>query len=80
MDIDGLGAETVDALVEAKLIKNVADLYDLTFYQVEELERMAEKSSNNLILGVKASKKMPFAKVLFGLGIRFVWRNCRLKN
>ncbi len=72
MDIDGLGAETVDALVEAKLIKNVADLYDLTFYQVEELERMAEKSSNNLILGVKASKKMPFAKVLFGLGIRFV--------
>jgi len=72
MDIDGLGTETIDALVEAKLINNVADLYDLTFYDVEKLERMAEKSSNNLVLGVKASKIMPFPKVLFGLGIRYV--------
>ncbi|MDX2362797.1 MAG: NAD-dependent DNA ligase LigA [Crocinitomicaceae bacterium] len=72
MDIDGLGAETVDALFEEGLIKNVADLYELTFDQVVELERMADKSANNLIDGVKASKSMPFEKVLFGLGIRFV--------
>lgn len=72
MNIDGLGAETVDALFEAGLIHNVADLYELTFDQVVEMERMADKSANNLIEGVKASKEMPFHKVLFGLGIRFV--------
>ena len=72
MDIDGLGVETIDALVETKLITNVGDLYDLTFDEVVEMERMADKSANNLVLGVKASKTMPFAKVLFGLGIRFV--------
>ena len=72
MDIDGLGAETVDALFEEGLIRNMADLYELTFDQVVELERMADKSANNLIAGVKASKEKPFEKVLFGLGIRFV--------
>ncbi|MCH2223810.1 MAG: NAD-dependent DNA ligase LigA [Crocinitomicaceae bacterium] len=72
MDIDGLGVETVDALFEAKLIENLADLYELTFDQVVELERMADKSANNLIQGVEASKEIPFEKVLFGLGIRFV--------
>lgn len=72
MNIDGLGAETVDALFDAGLIKNYADLYDLTFDQVVELERMADKSANNLIFGVRDSKEIPFERVLFGLGIRFV--------
>lgn len=72
MNIDGLGAETVDALVEVGLIHNYADLYTLTFDQVVELERMADKSANNLIAGIEASKAIPFERVLFGLGIRFV--------
>lgn len=72
MNIDGLGAETVDALFEQGLVRNCADLYDLTFHQVVELERMADKSANNLIAGVEASKSVPFERVLFGLGIRFV--------
>ena len=72
MNIDGLGTETVDALYEAGHIKNYADLYDLTFDQVVNLERMADKSANNLIFGVQASKDIPFERVLFGLGIRFV--------
>ena len=72
MNIDGLGTETVDALYEAGLVKNSADLYDLTFDQVVDLERMADKSANNLIAGVLASKEIPFERVLFGLGIRFV--------
>lgn len=72
MDIDGLGAETVDALFEKGLVKNCADLYDLKFEQIVDLERMADKSANNLLKGIEASKKVPFEKVLFGLGIRFV--------
>ena len=72
MDIDGIGTETVDALFEEGLIRNMADLYELTFDQVVDLERMADKSANNLIDGIEASKTKPFEKVLFGLGIRFV--------
>ena len=72
MDIDGLGAETVDNLFEVGLIKNIADLYELTFDQVIEIERMADKSVNNLLSGLKMSKEISFPKVLFGLGIRFV--------
>jgi DNA ligase (NAD+) len=72
MNIDGLGTETVDALFDAGLVDNVADLYELTFDQVVDLERMADKSANNLLAGVVASKSQPFEKVLFGLGIRFV--------
>jgi len=72
LDVDGLGAETVDALFDAGMIQNYADLYDLTFDQVVALERMADKSANNLISGIEASKQIPFEKVLFGLGIRFV--------
>lgn len=72
MNIDGLGAETVTQLFEAGLINNVADLYDLTFEQVIPLERMAEKSVNNLLKGLKESKHIPFEKVLFALGIRYV--------
>lgn len=72
MDIDGLGAETIDTLVEQGLIKDIADLYDLEFNQLVDLERMADKSVNNLLEGIKASKSQPFEKVLFGLGIRYV--------
>lgn len=72
MNIDGLGSETVTQLFEAGLIKNYADLYDLTFEEVIPLERMAEKSVNNLLNGLQESKKIPFEKVLFALGIRYV--------
>ena len=72
MDIDGLGAETVELLYNEGLIKNYADLYELTIEQVIPLERMAEKSAQNLISGIEASKKIPFEKVLFALGIRYV--------
>lgn len=72
MDIDGLGAETVQLLFDKGLIKNSADLYDLTFDQLIDLDRMAEKSANNLLLGLKASKEVPFERVLFALGIRYV--------
>jgi len=72
MNIDGLGAETVDLLFSKHLISNVADLYDLTFDQVVNLDRMADKSADNLIKGIEASKEVPFERVLFALGIRFV--------
>jgi DNA ligase (NAD+) len=72
MNIDGLGAETVDVLVEKGLIKSYADLYDLTFDQVVDLDRMADKSADNLINGLLLSKNVPFERVLFSLGIRFV--------
>jgi DNA ligase (NAD+) len=72
MDIDGLGGETVDLLRKEGLIKNYADLYDLTVEQVIPLERMAEKSAKNMIQGIEKSKEIPFEKVLFALGIRFV--------
>lgn len=72
MNIDGLGAETVDLMYEKGLVKTIADLYDLTFDQVVNLDRMGEKSANNLILGLKASENVPFERVLFALGIRFV--------
>ena len=72
MDIDGIGSETVDQLVEAGLIHNYADLYDLTVEQVLPLERMAQKSAENMVQGIEASKQVPFERVLFGLGIRYV--------
>ncbi|WBX74522.1 NAD-dependent DNA ligase LigA [Tenacibaculum pacificus] len=72
MDIDGLGGETVDLLRKEGLIQNYADLYDLTAEQVIPLERMAEKSAQNMIAGIEKSKEIPFEKVLFALGIRFV--------
>ncbi|QTD37144.1 NAD-dependent DNA ligase LigA [Polaribacter batillariae] len=72
MDIDGLGGETVDLLRKVGLIQNYADLYDLKIEQIIPLERMAEKSAQNLIAGIEKSKKIPFEKVLFALGIRFV--------
>jgi DNA ligase (NAD+) len=72
LNIDGLGEETVDLLYEKKLLSNVSDLYEFTFDQLLALDRMAEKSANNLLLSIEASKKIPFERVLFGLGIRFV--------
>jgi DNA ligase (NAD+) len=71
MNIDGLGTETVEDLYEAGLIDDMADLYDLKKEQVIELERMAEKSAQNLVEGVEASKKIPFERVLYALGIRY---------
>ncbi len=72
MNIDGLGAETVELLYKEGLIDNYADLYDLTKEQIIPLERMAEKSAANIIEGVENSKQIAFEKVLFALGIRFV--------
>ena len=72
LDIDGLGSETIDLLYTKNLVKNPADLYDLTFEQLINLDRMAEKSAKNLILGIENSKKSTFERILFGLGIRFV--------
>lgn len=72
MDIEGLGGETVALLFQNKLIQNYADLYDLTVPQLLPLERMAQKSAENLVNGVQNSIKIPFENVLFALGIRFV--------
>ncbi|MEM6686523.1 MAG: NAD-dependent DNA ligase LigA [Bacteroidota bacterium] len=72
MDIDGLGGETVALLVKEGLITNYADLYELTKEQIIPLERMAEKSAENLVNGIEASKNIPFERVLFALGIRYV--------
>jgi DNA ligase (NAD+) len=72
MDIEGLGGETVDLLRKEGLIENYADLYDLKVEQIVPLERMAEKSAQNMIDGILKSKNIPFEKVLFALGIRFV--------
>ena len=72
MNIDGLGAESVELLFKSGLISNFADLYELKMEQIIPLERMAEKSAGNMIKGIEASKKIPFEKVLFALGIRYV--------
>ncbi|EMY81856.1 DNA ligase Lig [Psychroflexus gondwanensis ACAM 44] len=72
MDIEGLGGETVALLVRENLIEDYADLYTLSKEDILPLERMAEKSAENLIKGVEASKDIPFERVLYGLGIRFV--------
>ncbi|MCG2420043.1 NAD-dependent DNA ligase LigA [Aequorivita sp. F47161] len=72
MDIEGLGGETVALLVNNGLINNYADLYLLTEEQIIPLERMAQKSAENIVKGIEASKQIPFERVLFGLGIRYV--------
>ncbi len=72
MDIDGLGEAVVAQLVEAGLLETYADLYELKTEQLLPLERMAEKSAQNLIDAITKSKKQPFERVLYGLGIRFV--------
>ena len=72
MNIDGLGPETVDMFYRLGLIKNTADLYQLTTDDIKNLDRMGEKSAENIIKGIEASKEVPFERVLFALGIRFV--------
>jgi len=72
MDIEGLGGETVALLFNNGLIQNYADLYELTTTQILPLERMAQKSADNLINGIEKSKDVIFERVLFALGIRFV--------
>ncbi|MDG1251248.1 MAG: NAD-dependent DNA ligase LigA [Flavobacteriaceae bacterium] len=72
MDIEGLGGETVSLLFHEGLLSNIADLYRLKKEKILPLERMAEKSVNNLFEGIGKSKNKPFSKVLFGLGIRYV--------
>lgn len=72
MNIDGLGEETIEQLYNAGLVKNIVDLYHLTKEQLLPLERMAEKSVNNLLKGLEDSKKVPFERVLFAIGIRYV--------
>lgn len=72
MDIDSLGAETVETLFKQKLVSNYADLYNLTFEDLIKLDRFGEKSVENLIKGIESSKAIPFERVLFALGIRMV--------
>jgi len=72
MNIDGLGTETIDLLFENNLINNVSDLYELKTEQLIHLERMGEKSAENIIKGLEESKSVPFHKLLFALGIRYV--------
>lgn len=72
LDIEGLGESVVDQLVTEGLISNYADLYELKVEQIIPLERMAEKSAQNLIDGINKSKEQPFERVLYALGIRFV--------
>ena len=72
MDIDGLGEVLVNQLTERGLAKNVADLYKLTKDDLLQLERMGEKSTENVLAEIEASKKLPLERVIYGLGIRFV--------
>ncbi|WP_430810070.1 MULTISPECIES: NAD-dependent DNA ligase LigA [unclassified Carboxylicivirga] len=72
MNIDGLGIETIDLLYKHGFVNDVADLYALHPMQLSGLERMGEKSANNILAGLDASKKVEFARVLFALGIRYV--------
>lgn len=72
MNIEGLGSETVTLLYKSQLAQNYADLYELKKEQIIPLERMAEKSAENLINGIENSKQIPFERVLYALGIRYV--------
>jgi DNA ligase (NAD+) len=72
MDIDGVGEKLVAAMLQAGLIHDFSDLYHLTREQVQSLERMAEKSAQNVIDSIEASKRRPLSRVLFALGIRYV--------
>jgi DNA ligase (NAD+) len=72
MDIEGLGGETIELLWENGMLKNIADIYDLNPQQLAALPRLGDKSAANILDGVRASKSVPFERVLFALGIRFV--------
>ena len=72
MNIDGLGPETIDLFFQAGMIHDIADLYSLTVRDMARLERLGEKSARNIVLGLEKSKQVPFERVLFAIGIRFV--------
>ncbi len=72
MNIEGLGPETVDLFYQEGLIHDVADLYDLKAADISRLERLGEKSAENIISGIARSREVPYERVLFALGIRFV--------
>ena len=72
LDIDGLGTETVELLHESGLLNNIADIYDLKAVDLAALPRLGDKSADNIIRSINSSKSVPFARVLFGLGVRFV--------
>ncbi|PKP19568.1 MAG: DNA ligase (NAD(+)) LigA [Bacteroidetes bacterium HGW-Bacteroidetes-21] len=72
MDIEGMGDETVETLFQKGIIRNVADIYDISFDKIIKIDRMAEKSANNLVVAIEKSKQIPFSRVLFALGIRYV--------
>lgn len=72
LNIDGLGNETAELLFENGLVNNIADLYDLRAADLAVLPRLGERSADNIISSIEGSKSVPFARVLFGLGIRFV--------
>ena len=72
MDIDGLGEALVNQLTERGLVRNVADLYRLTKDDLLQLERMGDKSAENVLAEIKASRSLPLERVIYGLGIRFV--------
>ena len=72
MNIDGLGSETIDQFYQEGLIHTIADLYALKAPDIARLERMGKKSALNIMEGIRASKEVPFERVLFALGIRFV--------
>jgi DNA ligase (NAD+) len=72
MDIDTLGKERIDLFYEMGMIRDIAGIYDLKAEEIAKLERFGEKSAENIIKGIEASKEVPFSRVLFALGIRFV--------
>ena len=72
MNIDGLGQETIDLLYNEGLIRNIADIYDLQKEQISQLERLGDKSAERILKSISESRQIPFEKVLFALGIRFV--------
>ena len=72
MNIDGLGEETIDLFYQKGLLKNIADIYNLKLEDIAAQERLGEKSAQNMLAGIEASKQVPWARVLFALGIRMV--------
>lgn len=74
MNIEGIGSETIDALYQKGLVRHISDIYDLKNHEIalKTLERFGDKSINNMLEGIEKSKEMPFEKVLFGLGIRYI--------
>ena len=72
MNIDGLGSETIDLLYSQGLLKNIADIYTLTQEDIARQERLGEKSAQNILKGIEESKQVPWARVLYALGIRMV--------